>query len=40
MQNLKIARIDVDRQLLLVIGAVPGCKGGDVVVCPAVKAGA
>jgi len=40
VQNLEIARIDAERQLLLLIGAVPGAKGGDVVVCPAVKAGA
>jgi large subunit ribosomal protein L3 len=40
VQNLEIARIDSERQLLLVIGAVPGAKGGDVVVRPAVKAGA
>ena len=40
VQNLKIIRIDADRQLLLVMGAVPGSKGGDVVVRPAVKAGA
>ena len=40
VQNLKIVRIDADRQLLLVSGAVPGSKGGDVIVHPAVKAGA
>ncbi|MEJ1959197.1 MAG: 50S ribosomal protein L3 [Nitrosomonadales bacterium] len=40
VQNLEIVRIDTDRQLLLVMGAVPGAKGGDVVVHPAVKAGA
>ena len=40
VQNLEIARVDTERQLLLVIGAVPGAKGGDVVVRPAVKAGA
>lgn len=40
VQNLEIARIDAERQLLLVVGAVPGAKGGDVVVRPAVKAGA
>ena len=40
VQNLKIVRIDTERQLLLVSGAVPGSKGGDVVVRPAVKAGA
>ena len=40
VQNLKIVRIDIDRQLLLIMGAVPGSKGGDVVVRPAVKVGA
>ena len=39
-QNLEIVRIDAHRQLLLVKGAVPGSKGGHVVVHPAVKAGA
>jgi large subunit ribosomal protein L3 len=39
-QNLEIIRIDEARQLLLVKGAVPGSKGGHVVVHPAVKAGA
>jgi large subunit ribosomal protein L3 len=38
VQNLEIVRIDEARQLLLVKGAVPGAKGGDVVVHPAVKA--
>lgn len=36
-QNLDIVRIDEARQLLLVKGAVPGAKGGHVVVRPAVK---
>ncbi|MBY0340981.1 MAG: 50S ribosomal protein L3 [Rhodocyclaceae bacterium] len=36
-QNLEIVRIDEARQLLLVKGAVPGAKNGDVVVRPAVK---
>jgi large subunit ribosomal protein L3 len=36
-QNLEIARIDADRSLLLVKGAVPGAKNGQVVVSPAVK---
>ncbi len=40
VQNLQIVRIDAERQLLLVRGAVPGAPGGDVVVRPAVKAGA
>ena len=39
-QNLEVIRVDVERQLLLVKGAVPGSKGSDLVVCPAVKAGA
>ena len=39
-QNLEVVRVDVERQLLLVKGAVPGSKGSDLVVCPAVKAGA
>lgn len=37
-QNLIIARVDAERQLLLVRGAVPGAKGGEVIVRPAVKA--
>lgn len=37
-QNLEVVRIDEARQLLLVRGAVPGAKGGDVIVKPAVKA--
>jgi large subunit ribosomal protein L3 len=37
VQNLEIARVDADRQLLLVKGAVPGAKNGQVVVTPAIK---
>lgn len=37
-QNLEIVRVDEARQLLLVKGAIPGAKGGDVVISPAVKA--
>lgn len=40
VQNLEVVRVDAERQLLLVKGAVPGCKGNDIVVRPAVKAGA
>lgn len=40
MQCLEVVRIDVERQLLLVKGAVPGAKNSDVVVRPSVKAGA
>jgi len=34
-QSLQIVRIDEARQLLLIRGAVPGSRGGDVVVSPA-----
>jgi large subunit ribosomal protein L3 len=37
IQNLEVVRIDTERQLLLVRGAVPGSKGADVVVRAAVK---
>ena len=37
VQNLVVARVDVERQLLLVRGAVPGAKDGSVVVKPAVR---
>lgn len=35
--NLEVVRVDVERNLLLVKGAVPGSKGGNVIVKPAVK---
>ncbi|MGV8891981.1 MAG: 50S ribosomal protein L3 [Burkholderiaceae bacterium] len=38
VQNLEITRIDAERQLLLVKGAIPGAKNGRVVVTPAIKA--
>ncbi len=37
VQNLKVVRIDAARQLLLVLGAVPGHAGGHIVVKPAAK---
>ena len=37
--NLEVVRIDTDRDLLLIKGAVPGAKGGKVIIRPAVKAG-
>ncbi|MEM9532055.1 MAG: 50S ribosomal protein L3 [Pseudomonadota bacterium] len=37
-QNLKVVRVDVERNLLLIRGAVPGASGGKVIVRPAVKA--
>jgi len=38
VQSLEVVRVDAERGLLLVKGAVPGHDGGDVVVRPAVKA--
>ena len=38
MQNLEVVRVDAERNLILVKGAVPGSKGGSVIVRPAVKA--
>lgn len=40
IENLKIVRIDAERNLLLVSGAVPGAPGGQVIVRPSVKAAA
>ena len=39
VQNLEVVRVDVERNLLLVRGAVPGANGGDLVVRSAVKEG-
>lgn len=36
-QNLEVVRVDAERNLILVKGSVPGSKGGDVIVTPAVK---
>ena len=36
-QNLEVVRVDVERNLLLIKGAVPGAPGGSVIVRPAVK---
>lgn len=37
-QNLELVRVDAERNLLLIKGAVPGSRGGNVIVRPAVKA--
>ncbi len=37
-QNLEVVRVDAEKNLLLIKGAVPGPKGGNVIVRPAVKA--
>ena len=36
-QNLRVVRVDNERNLLLISGAVPGAPGNRVVVCPAIK---
>lgn len=38
VQNLEVARVDVERNLLLIKGSVPGSKGGYVTILPSVKA--
>jgi large subunit ribosomal protein L3 len=37
-QSLEVVRVDAERNLLLVKGAVPGSEGGDVIIKPSVKA--
>lgn len=37
-QNLEVVRVDAERGLLLVKGAVPGAAGGDLIVRPSIKA--
>ncbi len=36
-QNLEVVKVDAERNLVLIKGSVPGSKGGDVVIAPAVK---
>ena len=36
-QNLEVLRVDAERGLLLIKGAIPGSRGGDVIVHPSVK---
>ena len=38
VQSLEVVRVDAERNLILIKGAVPGATGGDVIVKPAVKA--
>jgi large subunit ribosomal protein L3 len=40
IENLEVVRVDVERNLLLIRGAVPGAPGGQVIVRPSVKAAA
>jgi large subunit ribosomal protein L3 len=36
-QNLTIQAIDLEKNLILLKGSVPGAKGGDIVITPAIK---
>ena len=38
VQNLEVVRVDAERNMILVKGAIPGAPGGDVFIKPAVKA--
>jgi large subunit ribosomal protein L3 len=38
IQSLELVRVDAERGLLLIKGSVPGSKGGNVIIKPAVKA--
>lgn len=37
VQNLEVVRVDAERNLLLIRGGVPGSKGSDVIIRPAIK---
>lgn len=37
VQNLTIVRVDAEKNLILVKGAIPGANGGDVIITPAIK---
>ncbi len=39
IQNLSVVRIDIEKNLLLIKGAIPGHPGGKVIVRPAIKSG-
>ncbi len=38
IQSLELVSVDAERGLLLIKGSVPGSKGGNVIIKPAVKA--
>jgi large subunit ribosomal protein L3 len=38
VQSLEVVRVDAERGLILIKGAIPGAPGSDIVVKPAVKA--
>jgi large subunit ribosomal protein L3 len=38
VENLRVVEVDLERNLLLIRGAVPGAEGGQVIVRPSLKA--
>jgi len=38
VQSLEVVRVDAEKNVILIKGAIPGAKGGDVIIKPAVKA--
>ena len=36
-QNLEVVRVDVEKSIVLIKGAIPGAKNGDIVMTPAIK---
>ncbi len=36
-QNLEVIKVDLDKSVILIKGAIPGSKNGDVVITPAIK---
>lgn len=38
VQNLEIVRVDIERNLILIKGAIPGARGGYITIYPSVKA--
>ena len=38
-QNLEVVKIDADKSVVLIKGAIPGSKNGDIIMTPAVKQG-
>lgn len=39
-QNLRVVRVDPESSIILVAGSIPGCKGADIIITPAIKSGA
>ncbi len=37
VQSLEVVRVDMEKKVILIKGAIPGAAGGDVIIKPAVK---